>query len=71
MINQGAATIWEAYGMESDNTFSNCHPMFGTVTEWYYRWLGGIRPDPESPGFKGFTLAPSIPKRLEYHQLHL
>jgi alpha-L-rhamnosidase len=65
MINQGATTIWETW-QESDNTFSNCHPMFGTVTEWYYRWLGGIRPDPESPGFKEFTLAPSIPKRLEY-----
>ena len=50
MIDSGATTIWETW-KESDNTYSNCHPMFGTVTEWYYRWLGGIRPDPENPGF--------------------
>lgn len=65
MINNGATTIWETW-KESDNVFSNCHPMFGTVTEWYYRWLGGIRPDPNNPGFKEFVLAPSIPEGLEF-----
>ena len=65
MIDRGATTIWETW-KESDNTFSNNHPMFGTVTEWYYRWLGGIRPDPENPGFKEFVLAPSTPEGLEF-----
>jgi alpha-L-rhamnosidase len=65
MIDQGATTIWENW-KESDNTYSNCHPMFGTVTEWYYRWLGGIRPDPENPGFESFILAPSTPEGLEF-----
>ena len=64
MIDQGATTVWETW-KESDNTYSNCHPMFGTVTEWYYRWLGGIRPDPENPGFKTFYLAPSMPAGLD------
>lgn len=64
MIDQGATTIWETW-KESDNTFSNCHPMFGTVTEWYYRWLAGIRPLPAYPGFKQFTLAPATPEGLE------
>jgi alpha-L-rhamnosidase len=40
--------------------------MFGTVTEWFYRWLGGIRPDPQNPGFKEFTLAPATPEGLEF-----
>ncbi len=65
MIDNGATTIWETW-KESDNTFSNCHPMFGTVTEWFYRWLAGIRPDPENPGFKEFVIAPSTPDGLEY-----
>lgn len=65
MIDRGATTIWETW-KESDNTYSNCHPMFGTVTEWYYRWLGGIRPDPENPGFKTFTLAPATPEGLDF-----
>ncbi len=64
MIDQGATTIWETW-KESDNTFTNCHPMFGSVTEWFYRWLGGIRPDPENPGFKEFVLAPRVPDGLE------
>ena len=65
MIDKGATTIWETW-KESDNTFSNCHPMFGTVTEWFYRWLAGIRPSPENPGFKEFIIAPSTPEGLEY-----
>jgi alpha-L-rhamnosidase len=64
MIDRGATTIWETW-KESDNTYSNCHPMFGTVTEWYYRWLGGIRPDPDHPGFEEFVLAPATPEGLE------
>ena len=64
MIDQGATTIWETW-KESDNYFSNSHPMFGVVTEWYYRWLGGIRPDPNYPGFKEFTLNPFTPKDLD------
>jgi alpha-L-rhamnosidase len=64
MIDQGATTIWETW-KESDNTYSNCHPMFGTVSEWYYRWLAGIRPDPAHPGFKEFFITPTTPKGLE------
>ena len=63
MIDRGATTIWETW-KESDNIYSNCHPMFGTVTEWYYRWLGGIRPMAEKPGFEEFVLAPSTPAGL-------
>jgi len=65
MIDNGATTIWETW-KESDNTYSNCHPMFGTVTEWYYRWLAGIKPDPENPGFKEFFITPSTPEGLKY-----
>ena len=64
MIDRGATTVWETW-KESDNTYSNCHPMFGTVTEWYYRWLGGLRPDPENPGFKTFYLVPFMPAGLD------
>jgi alpha-L-rhamnosidase len=65
MIDNGATTLWETW-KESDNTYSNCHPMFGSVTEWFYRWLAGIRPDPENPGFRKFILNPSTPDGLEF-----
>lgn len=64
MIDRGATTIWETW-KESDNTYSNAHPMFGTVSEWYYRWLAGIRPDPEKPGFKEFYISPTNPEGLD------
>ncbi|MEF8845462.1 MAG: family 78 glycoside hydrolase catalytic domain [Bacteroidales bacterium] len=74
MIDNGATTIWETW-KESDNTFSNCHPMFGSVSEWFYSWLAGIKPNPEHPGFEKFYLAPSTPQELDhvnctYHSPH-
>ncbi|MCY1720957.1 family 78 glycoside hydrolase catalytic domain [Prolixibacteraceae bacterium Z1-6] len=65
MISNGATTLWETW-KESDNVYSNCHPMFGTVSEWFFRWLGGIQPDPDFPGFEEFVLAPAVPKDLEH-----
>ena len=65
MIDQGATTIWETW-KESDNIYSNCHPMFGSVSEWLYRWLAGIRPNPDYPGFERFTIAPSLPGGLDH-----
>ena len=37
MINRGATTLWETW-KESGNTYSNCHPMFGSVDEWILRY---------------------------------
>jgi len=57
MVDQGATTLWETW-KENDNTFSQNHPMFGSVSEWYLKWLGGIQPDPENPGNKSVILKP-------------
>jgi alpha-L-rhamnosidase len=63
MIDQGASTLWETW-KESDNVYSNCHPMFGSVSEWFYKWLGGIRPNPDYPGYEKFIINPSLPEDL-------
>lgn len=39
MIERGATTLWETW-KESDNVYSNCHPMFGSVDEWILRFGG-------------------------------
>jgi alpha-L-rhamnosidase len=65
MIDRGATTIWETW-KESDNVYSNCHPMFGSVSEWFYRWLAGIRPDPDFPGFRKFLITPLVPEGLTF-----
>ena len=63
MIRRGATTFWETW-KESDNTYSNCHPMFGSISEWLYRYLAGINPDPDNPGFRKFILSPRFPLGL-------
>lgn len=65
MVDHGATTLWETW-KESDDIYSNCHPMFGSVSGWFYRWIGGIRPMADYPGFKKFTIAPIVPKELSY-----
>jgi alpha-L-rhamnosidase len=57
MIDNGATTLWETW-KESDNTFSQNHPMFGSVSGWYHKWLGGIQPDTEVPGEHSVVLKP-------------
>ncbi|MDR0395535.1 MAG: glycoside hydrolase family 78 protein, partial [Tannerella sp.] len=37
------------------------HPYGATVGFWLLKYLGGIRPDPEYPGFKRFVIAPYVP----------
>ncbi|MFA6482869.1 MAG: family 78 glycoside hydrolase catalytic domain [Bacteroidales bacterium] len=64
MIDNGATTVWETW-KKSDNTFSQNHPMFGSVSEWYLKWLGGIQPDPANPGMKSVILKPQPVKGLD------
>ena len=37
MLERGATTLWETW-KESDDVYSNCHPMFGSVDEWLLRF---------------------------------
>jgi len=57
MLERGATTLWEHWDF-SDNTFSHNHPMFGSVSEWFYRWLAGIQPAPGAFGFDRILLRP-------------
>jgi len=65
MIDRGATTLWETW-KESDDVYSNCHPMFGSISEWFYRWLAGIRPHPDYPGFEKFIIDPYMPAGLSH-----
>ncbi|WP_194775340.1 family 78 glycoside hydrolase catalytic domain [Pararhodonellum marinum] len=60
MLESGATTLWEHWKEDLNN--SHNHPMFGSVSEWYFRSLGGINPDEAAPGFKRFILKPYIDK---------
>jgi alpha-L-rhamnosidase len=65
MLEQGATTLWEHWKF-SDNTFSHNHPMFGSVSQWFYNWLGGIEPAIDAIGFDTFTFQPQFHEDLDW-----
>lgn len=72
-VTQGATTIWERWnsynqeigfgdaGMNSYNHYS-----YGSVMEWVYGYLLGIRVDEKTVGFEHFVLAPTLGGSLTY-----
>ena len=59
MLANGATTLWEHWA-SSDDTYSHNHPMFGSISEWLFRWLGGIQPNPEAVGFDRLAIRPQL-----------
>lgn len=57
MLANGATTLWEHWA-GSDNTYSQDHPMFGSVSEWFYKGLAGIKPAPDAVGFNKIIIQP-------------
>lgn len=55
MLSKGATTLWESWEYPEKYPSQN-HPMFGSVSEWFYRSLLGI--NPALPGFKKIILKP-------------
>lgn len=72
-VRMGATTIWERWnsvlpdgtinpeGMNSLNHYS-----YGSVVEWMYRYVAGIRPLPEAPGFREALLSPKPDYRMSH-----
>jgi alpha-L-rhamnosidase len=61
-ISQGANTLWEDWNGEN----SRNHIFFGDVSAWFYKYLGGIRPDENQPGFKHFIIQPYFADDLSW-----
>lgn len=57
MLANGATTVWETW-KESDNTFSNNHPMFGSVDAWMMKHLLGIEVAPDAIGANRVIIHP-------------
>jgi alpha-L-rhamnosidase len=65
MLKNDATTLWEHWA-GSDNTFSNNHPMFGSVSQWFFQWPGGIRPAHDAVGFNKILIAPQVVGDLKW-----
>lgn len=63
MIENGGTTIWESW--EGGGSSYN-HPMFGSVSDWFFKALGGIYPSDRAAGFNPFIIKPSVVGDLEW-----
>jgi len=59
MLENGATTLWEHWE-GSDNTYSQNHPMFGSVSQWLTQWVAGIQPAEDAVGFHHIVLRPQL-----------
>lgn len=71
MVN-GATTLYENWPVDAKSDISLNHIMFGEVSAWFYKALGGIKPDPSNPGFRNILLEPHFVKGLnQFEASHL
>ena len=66
-IKEGATTLFEDWKVDEDRkgAMSRNHIMFGEIGAWFYKALGGIKPDPKHPGFKNILLEPHFVAGLD------
>ena len=66
-VKEGATTLFEDWKVDEERkgAMSRNHIMFGEIGAWFYKALGGIKPDPERPGFKNILLEPHFVTGLE------
>jgi len=64
MLKNGATTLWETW--EKPDQASWNHPMFGSVSEWFYRSLLGINPGETAIGFDQIVMKPFTGGGLDF-----
>lgn len=65
-VVNGLQTLPENWDLSpKKNDMSLNHIMFGEISAWYYKALGGIKPDPNNPGFRSFLLEPNFVNGLD------
>lgn len=64
-IVNGATTFYENWNIEAKRDLSLNHIMFGEINAWFYKALGGMKPDPDYPGFKNVFLEPHFVDGLD------
>ncbi len=61
-LENGATTVWEHWKLESR---SLGHYFLGTVDDWFFRDVAGIRPS-EDKGYREVTIAPQITQEMTW-----
>ena len=62
-LANGATTTWEQW-ISGPSLRSRDHAFLGTVDDWFYKYLGGIRP--AEPGYRVIDIRPCFPDGLSW-----
>jgi alpha-L-rhamnosidase len=74
MVENGATSVWELWNSDTEppeGMNSRNHFALGSVGEWYYGYLAGIRPGQSEPGFKRSVIKPLPAEGLEWARASL
>lgn len=63
MLEMGATTLWENWERERG---SHNHPMFGSYSTWFFRYLAGLDTAGQEEGRRVFLFKPCILKDLHH-----
>ena len=70
-VNMGATTVWERWnsvlpdGKISDTGMNSLnHYSYGAIVEWMYRYMCGVNPCEDAPGFRRFVVKPYVDSRF-------
>jgi alpha-L-rhamnosidase len=64
MLRNGATTLWETWDRPEQDSWN--HPMFGSVSEWFYRSLAGIDPAEDACGMDRLVIKPFTGAKLRF-----
>lgn len=65
MLENDATTLWEDW-QGTDNVKSHNHPMFGSISGWFHRWLGGIQVADDAVGADRIIIRPQVVDGLSF-----
>ena len=69
MLDNGATTLWETWA-QSDNIYSQNHPMFGSCAAWLMRGILGIKVSNDAVGCDKVAIEPHAVAGIEWARGH-
>ena len=68
LIKRGATSLWEEFNAEDPPRGDQNHHFWGDISAWFYRYLGGIRPNPTGEDVNRLDIAPCFVSQVNQVQ---
>jgi len=64
LICRGATALWEEFNAQDPPRGDENHHFWGDISAWFYRYLGGIRPNPDCNDVNRLDIVPCFVKQV-------